>query len=48
MMMVIFIITNIKIITMQFSFANYNLPVKVGYTRKGAIIYTTTQSVSRE
>ena len=46
--MVIIIIINIAIITMQSSFANYNLPVKAGYTRKGAIIHITTESVSRE
>ena len=48
MMMMMIIIINITIVTMQFLLSNYNLQVKVGYTRKGAIICTTIQSVSRE
>ena len=47
MMMMIIIIINITIITMQFPLPNYNLPVKVGYTRKEAINCTNIQSVSR-
>ena len=38
----------LRLLECNFPLPNYNLPVKAGYTRKGAIIYTTTQSVSRE
>ena len=38
----------LQLLQCNFPLPNYNLPVKVGYTRKGAIISTTIQSVSRE
>ena len=38
----------LQLLQCNFPLPNYNLPVKVSYTRKGAIICTTMQSVSRE
>ena len=47
-MMVIIIIINNTIIIMQFSFAKLQFAGYGRCTRKGAIIYSTIESVSRE
>ena len=38
----------LQLLQCNFFLPNYNFPVKVGYTRKGAIMCTTIQPVSRE